>query len=637
MSGITQLTATYNGTVGDPHWSNVLALFNCDAIRFWRPGIYFGDSTYGWVAGQLQDNLSNVSEVFFYHSSTVDGTFQYTGKKAALFAPFSQVISPKNNNVCISILPGGAGPIVFNSAVLSQIPINILGPNQPGQITTNIDLKDGRFLATNGTDFYLFGSISGWTNPNEVYKSTDDGVTWTSLGTLSGATFPVAFGGTTSYGNAIIRRINGRWFMVIANTGFSGGTIGTRVYYTDSVEPVTGWTATTGADIDPTSVNEKLYQTIVYDGVGTHYVSGIRYNYTAGNYYVYVWRSTDNGATWSVDYSYPYNGREITSMSTTNPAIGGRVRLVVVGNFDSYWLEHIIGDPNGTWTTRNYNTPPTAYFTGGIAVTDTYINYLNTGGVSMGSSGALGEGALCYTTDVNSDIIKAPSPFYFYAQYEAQTFLATYRTVFPAYPGAYIDTNFYKWRTLGPGKRRRSTGPGSLRCNGGVTQSNSFTEWNLQDDSWTIEFWMYTSVANQTAAVFNFLSGGGSSYYPFNIGLSNGSLSAYGYNSSLSAAYVFYQVATLPLNTWNFITLQRSGDTMTFYLNGTSIGTVNMPAGTVLYWDTGYAPLNFGAYADGTYPFDGWIDDIRVTKNVARYSGNFQVPWQAFPDYKPYT
>jgi hypothetical protein len=427
--------------------------------------------------------------------------------------------------------------------------------------------------------------------------------------------------------------------MIIANSGFSGSTIGTRVYYTDSVEPVTGWTASTGADIDPTNVNEKLYQYITYDGVGTHYVSGIRYNYGAGEYYIYVYRSTDNGATWTVDYSFSQVGlKEIISMSTTNPSVGGIVRFVLSSFSEVVWLEHVIGNPNGIWTIRNFNTPPTAYFTGGVAIPYVYINYLNTGGVSMGNSSAFGEGALCYTTDVNSDVIKGPSPFYFYGQYPGQTFLDTYETFFPTYPGAYIDTSFYKWRTLGPGRRRRSTGPGSLRCNGGRTYSTMFAEWEFQDSNWTIEFWMYTSTANQNCTMFNTILSqiGFGAYGSFDFAITAGSLSFYSFDTAGNFLANINSVAGVPLNQWNFITAERNGGTITLYLNGVVVATASFSPTADTYF-TYAANINFGAYQNGTGAYDGWLDDIRVSKNVVRYNGNFQVPWQAFPDYKPYT
>ena len=81
---------------------------------------------------------------------------------------------------------------------------------------------------------------------------------------------------------------------------------------------------------------------------------------------------------------------------------------------------------------------------------------------------------------------------------------------------------------------------------------------------------------------------------------------------------------SLTLNTWTHIAVARSGTSTKFFKNGIQIGAT--------YTDTNnyiQAPLTIGARFDGTSGFNGYIDDVRISKGVARYTSNFTAPTQA--------
>jgi hypothetical protein len=83
------------------------------------------------------------------------------------------------------------------------------------------------------------------------------------------------------------------------------------------------------------------------------------------------------------------------------------------------------------------------------------------------------------------------------------------------------------------------------------------------------------------------------------------------------------------LNTWTHIAVVRNANTFTIYTNGV--------AGTPVSYSTNCVagePYLVGAYARGASGnFAGYIDDLRLTKGVARYTANFTPPTQAFPTY----
>lgn len=86
---------------------------------------------------------------------------------------------------------------------------------------------------------------------------------------------------------------------------------------------------------------------------------------------------------------------------------------------------------------------------------------------------------------------------------------------------------------------------------------------------------------------------------------------------------------TIPQNTWSHIAVTRAGTTMTIYLNGAvaASGTVNNGATTGTSLAIGNDPSGLA-----NRQFAGYIDDLRITKGVVRYSGTFTPSTTPFPD-----
>jgi hypothetical protein len=88
--------------------------------------------------------------------------------------------------------------------------------------------------------------------------------------------------------------------------------------------------------------------------------------------------------------------------------------------------------------------------------------------------------------------------------------------------------------------------------------------------------------------------------------------------------------STLSLNIWSHIAICRSGTSTKLFINGTQSGSTSTDS-------TNYvaSPVRIGDGNDGTstYPYSGYIDDLRITNGVARYTSTFTPPTQAFPTY----
>lgn len=138
----------------------------------------------------------------------------------------------------------------------------------------------------------------------------------------------------------------------------------------------------------------------------------------------------------------------------------------------------------------------------------------------------------------------------------------------------------------------------------------------------TIEFWIYpVSVSGYqriiTATIGGFAAG------QFIIRFNNGTFLAgdSGGNNINSG--------TLPtINTWNHVAwVGNSGTTQSLYINGTRVGTsTTYNLTTAIQWVGGYYSVTPAEF------LNGYLQDVRITNGVARYSGTtLTVPTAAFP------
>lgn len=86
---------------------------------------------------------------------------------------------------------------------------------------------------------------------------------------------------------------------------------------------------------------------------------------------------------------------------------------------------------------------------------------------------------------------------------------------------------------------------------------------------------------------------------------------------------------TLTLNTWQHVAWSRSGSSNIVFLGGTSVISFSNA------FDAGTArPLTIGAnVSTGFENYQGYVDDLRITKGAARYTTNFTPPAAAFDTF----
>ena len=138
----------------------------------------------------------------------------------------------------------------------------------------------------------------------------------------------------------------------------------------------------------------------------------------------------------------------------------------------------------------------------------------------------------------------------------------------------------------------------------------------------TFECWIYdTSVDNYPQLAINSSNNGLFLY------LGNGATS--GSNKVLrhwNGGSVTNFSTELPQNQWYHFALVRSGSTIKLYIDGTADSTTRSDSGTYLMGQT--STLTIGADGSGN-DFRGYINDLRITNGLARYTTNFTPPTSA--------
>lgn len=135
----------------------------------------------------------------------------------------------------------------------------------------------------------------------------------------------------------------------------------------------------------------------------------------------------------------------------------------------------------------------------------------------------------------------------------------------------------------------------------------------------TIEAWVRPASTSGVQAICNIAYDGSGQLF---FGIIYGALTVYHAGGSILAG------SSAPAaDAWSHIALTRASGTLQMWIEGTQVGTVSFS--TSLSCPN---PVSIGAGYAGAYPFAGYVDEVRITKGVARYTSSFTPPAAAFSD-----
>lgn len=171
-------------------------------------------------------------------------------------------------------------------------------------------------------------------------------------------------------------------------------------------------------------------------------------------------------------------------------------------------------------------------------------------------------------------------------------------------------------------------GGGALDLNGNtqIIKTNSNKTFNFGASNFTCELWIYPRAKGGYRVLNNtngsFVAG------KWSINLIQYSASDNRFEMGASTpggvVYVINTTTQIQINTWYHIAFVRDGSSLKLFVNGNLQGTYNISTQSMDNDVNNVLCIGGSGYANEYC--NAVIDDIRITKNIARYTNNFQVP-----------
>ena len=158
-------------------------------------------------------------------------------------------------------------------------------------------------------------------------------------------------------------------------------------------------------------------------------------------------------------------------------------------------------------------------------------------------------------------------------------------------------------------------------------------DWNFGTGDFTIDFWVrfnsisgtkkhtiyYQQTTDSSDCIWIFLESG------VEIGLRI---------YAATVLVVSVEKAWVPsANTWYHVALTRSGNSWKWFIDGTQVGTTVTDADAVADY-TGVLNIGTGNLGASVIEFNGWLDEFRISKGVARWTADFTLPTSEYGTIK---
>lgn len=150
---------------------------------------------------------------------------------------------------------------------------------------------------------------------------------------------------------------------------------------------------------------------------------------------------------------------------------------------------------------------------------------------------------------------------------------------------------------------------------------NGGSDFDLSSGNWTVETWLYRTTSGASQTILNLAAAAGAnSGLNFWINSSNQLVQDNGVTGTTAAG-------TVPANQWTHVAACRNAGATQLFIDGTPVGSTIAQAPNT----AAYAYIGITSFAS-TSDYTGYMDDLLITKGVAKYTGAFSVPTSPFSD-----
>lgn len=489
---------------------------------------------------------------------------------------------------------------------------------------TNLQLLDIPLLqdADNGIGAYMAAcGGSGWPGC-QIYKSTDNGVTWNSYD--NPILTPTVIGkASTTLGNFTLNNIfdETNTVTVVLNYGTLSST--TEINILNGINA-----ALLGNEI-------IQFKNAVLTAANTYVLSGLLRGRLGTEWAISTHTSSDRFVALNSTI------RTLTSTSS-DYNIARKYKAVT---FNTYIEDALVTTFTNNLTSLKPLSP--VLIGGGRAGSAVTVNWTRRGRLTTGwndySEVPIGESSESYSIDL----------------YNGSTLINTITTTTPTftastYPVTSVDPNTvalvnfagvnnstvitdlkgHTFTAIGTAKistdKYLPWGTSSLYLDGNYATSSSYVtspdsiDWHFTG-AHTIEMWIYP-VSNKSAWLFNQTAGTGDACpIRFDLGVT-GTITILGSTDNTNWSTNITSTITCNLTTWNHIAVSDDGTTCRVYING----VLAISTATWTKIDSAQILRIGGGHATLDREFNGFIDGFRVTKGLARYTADFTPPTTAF-------
>jgi len=151
------------------------------------------------------------------------------------------------------------------------------------------------------------------------------------------------------------------------------------------------------------------------------------------------------------------------------------------------------------------------------------------------------------------------------------------------------------------------------------------TDWAFGSSDFTIDAWVrFTDTGARNILVGRTTDANSYFYWQLKTGI-NGSRFA-DYNSGYN--FDFETSPSFSINTWYHVAITRSGNDFRMFVDGTQVGSTYNNSNAFV---TRTVTFDVGAMTQNSaYVMHGWIDELRISKGIARWISNFTPPTEAY-------